>query len=82
MNSFYARVPVLEPFFRLLRQSRYLTLQQRVNAALSGTASEKYHNFTQKYQALSQRILWHCIASYLGIKPKYLDRVQRLTRWN
>lgn len=80
MEILYARAPVFERFFRLLMQSRYLTLQERVNAALSETASERYAHFMQKYRVLAQRIPQHYIASYLGIKPESLSRVRRLTR--
>lgn len=80
METIYARSPVFERFFRLLMQSRYLALQERVNAALSETASEKYTHFIRKYQSLAQRIPQHYIASYLGIKPESLSRVRRLTR--
>lgn len=80
METIYARAPVFERFFRLLMQSRYLTLQARVNAALSETASEKYNHFMQKYRSLAQRIPQHYIASYLGIKPESLSRVRRLNR--
>ncbi len=80
METIYARAPVFERFFRLLMQSRYLTLQERVNAALSETASEKYAHFVQQYPVLAQRIPQYYIASYLGIKPESLSRVRRLTR--
>ena len=80
METIYARAPVFERFFRLLMQSRYLALQERVNAALSESASEKYTHFMQKYRSLAQRIPQHFIASSLGIKPESLSRVRRLNR--
>jgi CRP-like cAMP-binding protein len=80
METIYAQAPVFERLFRLLMQNRYLALQERVNAALSETASEKYNHFIQKYRDLTQRIPQHYIASYLGIKPESLSRVRRQNR--
>lgn len=80
METIYARAPVFERFFRLLMQSRYLALQERINAALSESATEKYNHFMHKYRDLAQRLPQHIIASYLGIKPESLSRVRRLNR--
>lgn len=80
LEDVYANVPAFERFMRLLMQSRYVALQERVNAALSESAAEKYDHFMRKYRALAQRIPQHLIASYLGIKPESLSRVRRLTR--
>ena len=80
MEELYARVPAFERFMRLLLQSRYVALQERVNAALSESAAEKYDHFLRKYHALAQRVPQHLIASYLGIKPESLSRVRRQSR--
>lgn len=80
MEDIYARCPVFERFFRLLMQSRYVALQERVNAELRESATEKYNNFLRKYPALVQRVPQHLIASYLGVTPESLSRVRRLNR--
>ncbi|WP_231590732.1 Crp/Fnr family transcriptional regulator [Hymenobacter terrenus] len=80
IEEVYARYPVFERFFRLLMQSRYVALQERVNASLSESATEKYNNFLRKYPALVQRVPQHLIASYLGVTPESLSRVRRLNR--
>ena len=77
METIYARFPVFERYFRLLMQSRYVALQERVNAALSQSASEKYQHFLRKYPGIAQRVPQHFIASYLGITPESLSRVRR-----
>lgn len=41
MEAVYEQFPVFERYFRLLRQRRYVALQERVNAALSQSAKEK-----------------------------------------
>ncbi|MDB5268540.1 MAG: hypothetical protein JWP58_1580, partial [Hymenobacter sp.] len=77
METIYARFPVFERYFRLLMQSRYVALQERVNASLSQSASEKYQHFLRKYPGIAQRVPQHFIASYLGITPESLSRVRR-----
>jgi CRP-like cAMP-binding protein len=77
METIYARFPVFERYFRLLMQSRFVALQERVNASLSQTASEKYQHFLRKYSGIAQRLPQHFIASYLGITPESLSRVRR-----
>jgi len=77
METIYAQFPVFERYFRLLMQSRYVALQERVNASLSQTASEKYQHFLRKYPGIAQRVPQHFIASYLGITPESLSRVRR-----
>jgi CRP-like cAMP-binding protein len=77
LETIYAQCPVFERYFRLLMQSRYVVLQERVNAALSQTAAEKYQYFLRKYPTIVQRVPQHVIASYLGITPESLSRVRR-----
>jgi CRP-like cAMP-binding protein len=77
METVYEQFPVFERYFRLLMQSRYISLQERVNAALSQSASEKYQHFLRKYPGIAQRVPQHFIASYLGITPESLSRVRR-----
>lgn len=77
LETIYAACPVFERYFRLLMQSRYVVLQERVNASLSQTATEKYQHFLSKYPTIAQRVPQHVIASYLGITPESLSRVRR-----
>jgi CRP-like cAMP-binding protein len=77
METIYTRFPVFERYFRLLMQSRFVALQERVNASLSQTAAEKYQHFLRKYPGIAQRVPQHFIASYLGVTPESLSRVRR-----
>ncbi|GAB3585379.1 Crp/Fnr family transcriptional regulator [Hymenobacter daeguensis] len=77
MEAIYAQCPIFERYFRLLMQSRYIVLQERVNASLSQSAAEKYQHFVRKYPTIVQRVPQHVIASYLGITPESLSRVRR-----
>lgn len=77
LETIYAKSPIFERYFRLLMQSRYVVLQERVNASLSQSAAEKYQNFLRKYPTIVQRVPQHVIASYLGVTPESLSRVRR-----
>ncbi|WP_375435030.1 Crp/Fnr family transcriptional regulator [uncultured Hymenobacter sp.] len=77
LEAVYAKCPIFERYFRLLMQSRYVVLQERVNAALSQSAAQKYQHFVRKYPTIVQRVPQHVIASYLGITPESLSRVRR-----
>lgn len=80
METIYARFPIFERYFRLLMQSRFVALQERINGSLSQTASEKYQHFLLNYPGIARRVPQHFIASYLGITPESLSRVRRQTR--
>lgn len=56
METIYTQFPVFERCFRLLMQSRFVALQERVNASLSQSASEKYQHFLRKYPSIAQRV--------------------------
>lgn len=77
LETIYTRCPIFERYIRLLMQSRYVALQERVNASISQTAAEKYQHFLRKYPTIARRVPQHLIASYLGITPESLSRVRR-----
>jgi hypothetical protein len=52
-------------------QSRYVALQERVDASLSQSAQ----HFLRKYSGIAQRVPQHFIASYL-IAPEPMSRVR------
>ncbi|UOQ96511.1 Crp/Fnr family transcriptional regulator [Hymenobacter sp. 5317J-9] len=77
LETIYAECSLFERYMRLLMQSRYVALQERVNASLSQTAAEKYQHFVHQHPSIVQRVPQHVIASYLGITPESLSRVRR-----
>jgi CRP-like cAMP-binding protein len=76
-EDLFLKAPKFERFFRILLQNAFVSLQNRVIAAMSDTAEERYRNFIDKYPHLEQRLPQHQIASYLGITPESLSRIRR-----
>lgn len=60
----------------------FVTQQNRINAALSNTAEEKYLSFLKKYPDFALRIPQSMIASYLGMTPETLSRIRTQTARN
>lgn len=50
--------------------------QDRIHAAISFTAEEKYLDFINTYPKLASRVPRHMLASYLGITPETLSRIR------
>lgn len=60
-------------------QRSFIAQQNRIQAALSYTAEEKYLQFIDKYSDFAVRIPQSMIASYLGITPETLSRIRKQT---
>lgn len=73
----HQRIPKFEKFSKLMFQSSYILLQNRMTQNLFETAEEKYNHFTEKYPGLELRITQKDIASYLGITPEFLSMLRR-----
>lgn len=76
MEMMYDRVPKLERFFRMLLQRAYVASVDRIYSNLSKPATQRYHEFIEKYPLLEQRVPNHQIASFLGITPQSLSRIR------
>jgi CRP-like cAMP-binding protein len=50
--------------------------QRRINAAISLSAEERYHDLEKTYPEFLQRFPQHIIASYLGINRETLSRIR------
>lgn len=70
-------IPVLNELINRILQNSFLTSQNRIHAAISYSAEEKYRDFLQKYPAFALRIPQHMVASYLGMTTETLSRVRR-----
>lgn len=77
LEALYARVPKLERFFRILTQAAMASLQQRIVAGLSMTATERYLGFRRQYPFLEGRLPQHQIASFLGVTPEFLSIIRK-----
>jgi CRP-like cAMP-binding protein len=69
-------LPKFERFFRIITQRSFAHLQQRMLAALSQTAEERYAAFLQKYPQVAQRVPQYALASYLGMSTEYLSKLR------
>jgi len=69
-------IPAFNNMVNAILQKSFIASQNRINAAISYTAEEKYLNFIHKYPGFATRIPQSMIASYLGITPETLSRVR------
>jgi len=58
-------------------QKHHQSKDNRIAAALSATAEERYDEFMEKYPSIAQRVPQHMLASYLGISPETLSRIRK-----
>jgi CRP-like cAMP-binding protein len=72
----YQAIPKLDRIFKVIVESRYVELQNRVLQNLSSTALERYEAFLEQYPQLAGRLPNTQIASYLGITPEFLSRIR------
>ncbi|KAA0994039.1 Crp/Fnr family transcriptional regulator [Dyadobacter sp. UC 10] len=73
----YTNIPKLDRIFKVIVESNYVELQNRVLQNFSSTAQERYIAFLEQYPALAQRLPNTQIASYLGITPEFLSKVRK-----
>ncbi|SEN60038.1 cAMP-binding domain of CRP or a regulatory subunit of cAMP-dependent protein kinases [Mucilaginibacter gossypiicola] len=72
-------IPAFNDMVNAIINKSFITSQNRIHAAISFTAEQKYLDFVQKYPDLSLRVPQAMIASYLGITPETLSRVRKET---
>ena len=79
-DKMLGQIPKLERHFRKLITAAYVASIERLYAAMSKSASDRYLEFIKKYPHIEQRVPNHYIASYLGVKPQSLSRIRRQYR--
>jgi len=72
-----ASIPVFGHMINHILQRSFIASQNRIQAALSNTAEEKYLAFIEKYSGFVNRLPLSMIASYLGITPETLSRIRK-----
>lgn len=77
LELLYEQIPQMERFFRQLFQRAYVSLQQRLNAAQSDHAEDRYRQLIKEHPYIAARIPLIYIASYLGITPESLSRIRK-----
>jgi CRP-like cAMP-binding protein len=70
------RIPTLSECIRNLDVNFAIASQRRLNAAISLSAEERYHDLEKTYPEFIQRFPQHIIASYLGINRETLSRIR------
>ena len=70
------RIPALSEWIRNLDANFAIASQRRLNAAISLSAEERYHDLEETYPEFLQRFPQHIIASYLGINRETLSRIR------
>ena len=77
IEKFYKEFPQFEAFQRKNFEKRIATLQKRILSLLTLSASEKYNQFINDYDAFEKVIPNYQIASFLGITPESLSRIRK-----
>jgi CRP-like cAMP-binding protein len=70
-------VPAFNDMVNTILHKSFVATQNRIHAAISYTAEEKYQHFLKSAPALANRIPQHMIASYLGISAETLSRIRK-----
>lgn len=70
------QIPTLSEWMRNLDVNFSIASQRRLNAAISLSAEERYHDLEKSYPEFLQRFPQHIIASYLGINRETLSRIR------
>jgi CRP-like cAMP-binding protein len=69
-------IPALSEWIRVLDANFAIATQKRLDAAISLTSEERYHDLEETYPEFLQRFPQHIIASYLGINRETLSRIR------
>ena len=74
---FLRTYPKFDRNFRVIVETRFAELENRLLQIVSSTAEERYLAFLRQYPQLSQRLPNTQIASYLGITPEFLSAIRK-----
>lgn len=71
------KMRVLDLAMKDIDKKASIATQNRIHAAISMTAEERYDDLAKKYPLFLQRFPQNMIASYLGISPETLSRIRK-----
>lgn len=69
-------VPAFNDMVETILHKSFVASQNRIHAAISLTAEEKYQHFITNSPGVATRVPQHMIASYLGISAETLSRIR------
>ncbi len=76
IESLCAKNHHVSEYFRITTEKAFAFSRRRALSNLSKTAEERYLEFIERYQDISQRVPQKVIASYLGISPEFLSKIR------
>jgi len=77
MMKLIATIPAVAETIRVIDKKNFIVTQQRIHAAISQTAEERYESLVKSHPDFLQRFPQNMIASYLGITPESLSRIRK-----
>lgn len=77
LEALMEAVPEMKQAIQVAQQNNVIATQNRIHAAISYSAEEKYHNFIKTHPDILQRVPQQMIASYLGITRETLSRIRK-----
>ncbi|RFZ89923.1 Crp/Fnr family transcriptional regulator [Mucilaginibacter conchicola] len=77
VEDFFSTIPAFIAMQEVIKQNYAIANQNRVQAALSYTAEERYDDLVANYPHFLQRFPLNVIASYLGLSPETLSRIRK-----
>lgn len=76
LEELYKNFPETERLGRIITQTYYIQLEERLLNLQFKTAKERYQKFSETHAELLQRVTLGQVASYLGITPETLSRIR------
>jgi CRP-like cAMP-binding protein len=77
VEEFFTPIPAFTAMQEVIKQNYAIANQNRLHAAISYTAEERYEDLISNYPHFLQRFPQNMIASYLGISPETLSRIRK-----
>ena len=77
MQMLIASIPAVAETIKAIDKQSAIATQQRIHAAISLTAEERFESLVKTYPGFLQRFPQSMLASYLGITPETLSRIRK-----
>ncbi|WP_214073466.1 Crp/Fnr family transcriptional regulator [Mucilaginibacter sp. dw_454] len=77
IEEYLKAIPAFSAMASIISQNYTIANQNRVQAAISYTAEERYEDLVKNYPHFLQRFPQNMIASYLGLSPETLSRLKK-----